>query len=266
MKKVVVGFVLLAFIILIGSLSFPFNYTGNAVASGSSGTTSSGKSLKEGVCGQAPFDSDPGAKKCGNGCCFSTQTCYKNQVCCGPGETGDGLLGIVTYCKKKCDASKGQTQCGEICCEKGETCKTQGLDLPGFDPKEHGTCFKADQIPACNVAKGETTCPPGGEVKECCAANQVCKVKKLGISFPPIKISIWGCSVDPKKNGGCGADTFCGGTGKEFKDYAVCCKKDKEVCALHPNGQPYCHSPFSKTVAIAGPGFFERVRGFFRWS
>ena len=264
----VVGIAFLALILLIVSLSFPSSPTGNAVSSGSSGNNDlvSHPVAQTGACSRAPFDQDPGAKKCGKGCCFATQTCFRGNVCCGPDEVGDGFPGIITYCVKKCDLSKGQTQCGEVCCGKDEICRKQGLDLPGLDPKEHGVCFKPDQINGCNAAKGETACPTQGETKECCAANQVCKVKKVGLSFPPIKIPIWGCSVDLKKNGGCGANTFCQGIGNDFKEHAICCKNPGESCALYPNGQPYCYVFPEKKVAAAGSGFFDRMRSFFGWS
>jgi hypothetical protein len=210
-----------------------------------------------------PFSDDPEAKKCGNGCCFSGQVCYKDKVCCNADEKGDSLPSIVYFCKKKCDASKGQIQCGEVCCDKNkeEVCKVQGLG-----DKEHGVCLTAKQAKqGCDVAAGESACPPRGETKECCSINQECKSKKMGIPGTPnfLKKTIWGCSVNPKKSGGCGSDILCQGTGDEFKEYAICCKQGN-ICVHHPNGQPYCREQKTQTVSSGSgseEGFFCKVFG-----
>ncbi|MBM3232793.1 hypothetical protein FJZ18_01350 [Candidatus Pacearchaeota archaeon] len=258
MKKVVGIVALVVALLLIISFLPKSEKTGLAV---SSGTGTMSNPVKAGACGQAPFSDDPRAQKCGKGCCFSGQSCYKEKVCCNADEDGDSLPGIVYYCKKKCDASKGQMQCGEICCDKNkkEVCKVQGLG-----DKEHGVCLTAKQAEqGCNVAARESACPPKGETIECCTANQECKFKKMGLPGTPgfLKKTIWGCSVIPEK--GCGSDVLCQGTGDEFNEYAICCKNG-DVCAKHPNGQPYCRGQNKVTTSSgsgSGDGFFCQVFG-----
>ncbi len=262
MKKVILAFSLVIFILLI--LSFSNNQTGKAIFSGSSG---SGNTNVGGACSQAPFANDPKAQLCGKGCCFGGFSCYNDQVCCDEkSEEGDGIAGIIYYCKKKCDINNKMKQCGEVCCDltKGEVCTEQGL----FG-KTHGVCLKAEQAKnGCNIAAGESMCPLKGELKECCTANQDCKSKKLGLAVTPdfLKKTIWGCSVNKNKNEGCGKNTFCQGKEGEFKDYAICCNPSlHEICANHPNGQPYCYVqktfPDQKKLSL-----MNRIRSFFSWS
>ena len=190
------------------------------------------------MCARAPFAEDRAAKPCGSGCCFGSQTCYKDAVCCdSTTENGEDTFGIF-YCKRKqCDASLGQTACGQTCCDtgNGEVCKEQGIGK-----KKYGSCLAPEQAKGCRADLGEQRCPAKGALKSCCAANQECTSRTVDVPALPALLDpvLWGCTVVLSKAGGCGADTLCRGT-QQFAGYNVCCLA-LEQCVLHPSGQPYC--------------------------
>ncbi len=260
MKKMIFGLCVLVIFLLIFSFAFRSTSTGNAIGSASG----SSSPLVKNACEQAPFNTDSNAQLCGKGCCFGDLTCYKDQVCCNADEDGDSAAaGGIYFCKKRCDVTKGQQQCGEVCCDikAGEVCREQGLG-----DSKHGVCLKAEQAKnGCDLKIGESACPPKGETKECCASNQDCKSKYIRIPYTFLGNTIWGCSVNPKKAGGCRSDIFCPGTEGQFKEYAVCCKKGVETCALHPDGQPYCYSQKSQNAKTM-VSWTDSLRSFWGWS
>ena len=134
MRKVILIVSIIVFLLAV--LLISFHTTGNAVGSGASGSSgSSGRT--DNACGQAPFDSDSGAKICGKGCCFGSQTCYKDEVCCDRvNEVGDSIPQIVYFCTKKCDLKSGQSQCGDVCCNPGEVCALHPDGQPYCYPRQ----------------------------------------------------------------------------------------------------------------------------------
>src|SRR3989338_9114848 len=145
------------------------------------------------LCNQSSFASDSNAFVCGSGCCFSEQTCYKQQVCCAPDEEGADIAGIYYCKKKKCDIRLGLKRCGNICYSPlTEECREQGVGsakVGNIIPKVQGYTL-------CH-APGQSACPARGKLLVCCKENEECLSRKVDLPFVPdfLDPTVWGCTV-----------------------------------------------------------------------
>ncbi len=228
---------ILFFIVLTFYLFAEKNISGNEVYE-----TSAAVSVV--LCNQTLFATDLKAFVCGQGCCFSEQSCYKGMVCCDSDEIGNDIAGIYYCKKKKCDARLGLKRCGNLCYSPlTEECREQGVG----SAKVGNIISKVQGYALCH-APGQSACPVRGKILACCKENEECMSRKVDLPFVPdiLDPTVWGCTVSVEL--GCGEDTLCEGT-EQFDKYRTCCKKNTEQCIPQPNGFVYCRA-FSETKSV----------------